>query len=337
MSKSIGNVINPRQAIYGVQNKLPECGLDTLRFWISHEYHKSHIQIGKNVLEKFLNRTFEIRSILRFITSNLNDMNPDNLKLLDYESLLPLDKILLNQLDIVIKQVAANYDDLNLNKSILQIENFFLTHLSSLYINSVRDRLYCERIDSVKRRSAQTTLYHAFCKSLVMLAPIMPHLSEEAFSYSILNRISNRPDDYSLFRSNLNFSSDSKWDNSEINKISTILTKLRGVFYEEIQSEKIGLFEVNIECCTNLYNLLKTADSSLEEIFGCSTIEYNKCDMNSFSREENMKTIEIGEQIYFFRLEAKKNLGLSSCLRCRRFVSSQQNQLCSRCYDIIKN
>ena len=41
MSKSIGNVIEPTDAILGnSKNKLPQSGLDTLRFWIAHEYHK---------------------------------------------------------------------------------------------------------------------------------------------------------------------------------------------------------------------------------------------------------------------------------------------------------
>ena len=41
MSKSIGNVIEPLQAIMGGgKNKLPQSGLDTLRFWVAHEYHK---------------------------------------------------------------------------------------------------------------------------------------------------------------------------------------------------------------------------------------------------------------------------------------------------------
>ncbi len=44
MSKSVGNVIEPLQAILGGgKNKLPQSGLDTLRFWIAHEYHKVNL------------------------------------------------------------------------------------------------------------------------------------------------------------------------------------------------------------------------------------------------------------------------------------------------------
>jgi isoleucyl-tRNA synthetase len=43
MSKSLGNVIEPEQAIRGGTNRMPQAGLDTLRFWIAHEYYKYRI------------------------------------------------------------------------------------------------------------------------------------------------------------------------------------------------------------------------------------------------------------------------------------------------------
>jgi isoleucyl-tRNA synthetase len=142
MSKSIGNVIEPRQAIVGIPNKLPQCGLDTLRFWIAHEYYKPQIQIGSNILEKFLKRTFEIRSILRFIVGNLSDLNAEQLNLIEYESLLPIDKYILNSLNSLLESVTYSYEEMNLNRVVTLIENFYLANLSSFYIKSVKDRLY---------------------------------------------------------------------------------------------------------------------------------------------------------------------------------------------------
>ena len=134
MSKSIGNVIEPRQAIQGIPGKLPSCGLDVLRFWIAHEYYKPQIQIGKTILEKFHKRTFEIRSILRFIIGNLHDLDVKKLdqQLIPYEAILPIDKYLLHQLNSLIDLVVTNYDEMQLNKTICLIENFLLTQVSSL-------------------------------------------------------------------------------------------------------------------------------------------------------------------------------------------------------------
>ena len=329
MSKSVGNVIEPRQAIRGVQNKLPECGLDTLRFWVAHEYYKPHIQIGKAVLEKFLKRTFEIRSILRFVTGNLSDF--DKSHLLPYESLLPTDKFILNQLSSTLEQVVDNYEDININKSILTIENFFLTQLSSFYINSVRDRLYCEARGSLERRSSQTALYHVLTKSLAMLGPILPHVSEEAFQNSILKQTGD-----SLFRSDeFHFNTDPSWSNEQIAALYGALGHVRDAFYEEIQSEKMALYEVNIECTQNLYDLMQStglaADSWLTELFGCSQVQYSVSLDQSHPKSFTINGVE-----YSFKLRAAKNQRVFACNRCRRYKSNGEDVLCHRCTEVLK-
>lgn len=331
MSKSVGNVIEPRQAIRGIQNKLPECGLDTLRFWVAHEYYKPHIQIGKDILEKFLKRTFEIRSILRFVTGNLCDL--DKTQLLPYESLLPIDKYILHQLSSVLKQAVLNYEDMSLNKSIISIENFFLTQVSSFYVNSVRDRLYCEARSSLERRSSQTALYHVLTKSLAMLGPILPHMSEEAFQHCpILKQTGD-----SLFRSNeVDLSADPNWSNEEVSTLFSALSHIRAAFYEEIQSEKMSVYEVNVECSQNLFDLIQSAgmvsDSWLTELFSCSKVQYSVA-----SGQSKAQLVTINEVGYSFRLEASKNQQAFACSRCRRYTSMADNALCQRCSEVLKS
>lgn len=264
-------------------------------------------------------------------------MDPDNLneQLIEYESLLPIDKFLLNQLNTVLHQVTTNYDEMNINKSILLIENFFITQLSSLYINSVRDRLYCERQDSLERRSAQTALFHVLSKSLVMLGPIMPHLSEEAFHYSILKKM-NATDDYSLFRSDLNFQPDSKWANKPISNFFTILNQLRGVFFEIVQSDKMSIFQIKIKCSQDLYDLLKphTESAWLTECFGCAKLSLELT--RGVKHMEHNRNFEIDGVEYSFILEAEKSTESFACMRCRRFTSANENEICNRCSNVIK-
>ena len=327
MSKSIGNVIEPRQAIKGVPNKLPQCGLDVLRFWIAQEYHKPQVQIGPIILEKFVKRTFDFRSILRFIVGNLNDLNDLNKDLIKYENLLPIDKFILNRLNELLKSVVENYEDLNINKSILQLENFFLTQLSSYYIKSVRDRLYCEKKDSLERRSAQTSLYHVFEKCLVMLAPVMPHLTEEAFHYSILK---NSQNELTLFRSKLSYNINSEWENIEIDRLFAILNQIRDDFFVMVPSNS-SKNEILIKCDLELYEFIQkfNTESWLEELFGCAKIQFvNDCN-------QSMKKIKINEFEYNYQLETKKSDDMFSCIRCRRYNSQAENQLCSRCTRVL--
>lgn len=151
MSKSLGNVIEPRQVIEGGQQqasskasgggaaKLPAAGLDTMRFWVAHEHHKPQIQIGPSVVDKFIKRAFELRSVVRFVTANLYDFDPETCGVA-YDHLLPLDKFILLALAQTVHLVRVNYDDMNISKAINSLEAFVLNKLSSFYIKCVRVR-----------------------------------------------------------------------------------------------------------------------------------------------------------------------------------------------------
>lgn len=144
MSKSLGNVIEPRQAIEGQPGggakKMPAAGLDTMRFWVAHEHHKPQIQIGPTIVDKFLKRAFEIRSVVRFVTANLADYEPE--KAVTYHHLLPLDKYILANLCQTVDLVTTYYDDMHINKALNTLEAFFLSKLSSYYIKCVKVKPY---------------------------------------------------------------------------------------------------------------------------------------------------------------------------------------------------
>ncbi len=339
MSKSVGNVIEPIQAIKGVQNKLPQAGLDTLRFWIAHEYYKPQIQIGPQILDKFIKRVFEVRSILRFLVGNLNDLNVEN-DLIDYDRMQPIDKYILNRLNDLLAITTSNYENYNLNKALTAIENFFLTELSSFYIKSVKDRLYCESKTGLKRRSAQTAVYHLLTKSLVMLGPILPHLSEEAFFYSILSKNNNSNTDYSLFRSELNFDLNKKWSDRSVDELFEIIQRIRENYFELVQSDNAATYDINLKCNKELFGLLESNgnDSSwLIECFGCSEFHLTRQDSltsNSFKLSNN-STAEYAFMLSVEKIADKKRV----CTRCKKYVllSDGEKHVCDRCLNIISS
>ncbi len=337
MSKSVGNVIEPVQAIEGGKSKLPQSGLDTLRFWVAHEYYKPNIQIGPVILEKFIKRAFEMRSIVRFVVANLNDLRCIETDLLEYEQLLPVDKFILSKLSSLSETVIENYDSMNLNKSINSIENFMLSHLSSFYIKAAKDRLYCDRSDSIERRSAQTALYHVLVKLLPMLAPIMPHLAEEAFlGSSILKQ--NNPD-ASLFRSELVMTAESSWKNKSIESLFSLVNPLRDRFFEVIQTGNAATFNIQLKCDQGLYDLLgeytKQAGSNawLVECFGCANL---KVELATKDGRRGLSEISLNDgRTFFYQVNVEKCQDKLACPRCRRFTSDQENHLCLRCSTIV--
>ncbi|RNA15665.1 isoleucine--tRNA mitochondrial [Brachionus plicatilis] len=324
MSKSVGNVVEPLQAVKGSANKLPQAGLDALRFWIAHEHHKPQIQIGAQIMEKFIKRTFEIRSVLRFLVGNLHDFKSTDL--IAYDSMWPIDKCILAKLGSISDQVYQNYEDMNLSKSINLVENFLLSQISSFYIKSTKDRLYCAKNDSLERRSAQTAIYCLLIKLLVMIGPVMPHLAEEAFHYSVL---SCNDKESSLFRSDFGFKCDQVWQNDQIQELFDLIEFLRSLFHEQIQSDNPAMYEIFLDCDPSSFKRLENIKKKigsynwLTECFGSSDVNVNL--------EKNASNEKADSSI---NLKVKK-VNKFACSRCRRFICDQNGEICARCQQVL--
>src|SRR5262249_20092185 len=53
--------------------------------------------------------------------------------------------------------------------------------LSATYLAAIKDRMYCDRADSGRRRQAQGALWRMAYGLCTLLAPVLPHTSDEAF------------------------------------------------------------------------------------------------------------------------------------------------------------
>ncbi len=249
--------------------------------------------------------------------------------MISYEDLLPIDKYILNSLTQTFDLVNHNFKEMNLNKSVNTIESFFLTQLSSFYIKSVKDRLYCDKKDSFTRRSAQTALYHTLVKSLIMLGPIMPHLAEEAFHYSILKK----HQDSCLFRSDFSFSSEDhvSWKNKNIEDLFELIFCLRDKFFELLKSENAALYDISLECDEKTFEALKSV-TNLAECFSCASLEIKRNPLLTNKYEE---LISLNGQSYSCSLLIAKTKNYM-CNRCRKFNSTKEAELCSRCSSVVE-
>jgi isoleucyl-tRNA synthetase len=54
--------------------------------------------------------------------------------------------------------------------------------MSSIYLDLLKDRLYCDAADSASRRSAQTAIHTILDRLIRLLAPILVHTTEEAWA-----------------------------------------------------------------------------------------------------------------------------------------------------------
>ncbi|RPI49602.1 MAG: isoleucine--tRNA ligase, partial [Deltaproteobacteria bacterium] len=175
MSKSVGNVIPPADII-------KKYGAEVLRLWVSAEDYQDDIKISNEILQRLTEAYRKIRNTIRYLLSNLSDFDPDKHSL-DFDRLEALDRWALVRLGEINTNVKHAYKEFKFHGVFRQIQQFCIVDLSALYLDILKDRLYCEHPESRIRRSAQTAIYRIAHDRLLLRAPILSFTAEEAWGH----------------------------------------------------------------------------------------------------------------------------------------------------------
>ena len=173
MSKSLGNVIEPEEVI-------SKDGAEVLRLWVAMLNYKEDARFGPEILERLEDAYRKIRNTWRFILGNISDFSPDR-ELLKPEEMVLLDRWGLEKMSEVGRRILKAYEEYEYHTVFHSIFSFFTVDLSSLYLDVLKDRLYCSAKGSRLRRSAQTALFEILRTTLKLMAPILPFTTEEAW------------------------------------------------------------------------------------------------------------------------------------------------------------
>ena len=175
MSKSLGNVIAP-------EDILKKYGADILRIWVASSNYAEDLRIDYSILDQHADSYRKIRNTFRYLLGNLNDeFNEINLNTIDLNNLPELEQLMLHKiytLDVNFKKFFKNYDFHNLYKELL---NFCTVDLSAFYFDIRKDALYCDPINSPKRKSVILLLNIILNSLLKWFAPILSFTTEEIF------------------------------------------------------------------------------------------------------------------------------------------------------------
>ncbi len=174
MHKSLGNVIAPEEII-------GKYGADILRLWVVSSDYTDDVRLGPEILTRLVDSYRKIRNTIRFMLGNLYDW--DESKRVSYEDLLPIEKYILGKWNEVKQSVDESYDTYYFYKVYHTLFNFLVVDLSAFYLDVLKDRLYTWGKDSHGRRSAQTAIYDILKELLVILHPLIPFTTEEAWEY----------------------------------------------------------------------------------------------------------------------------------------------------------
>jgi isoleucyl-tRNA synthetase len=174
MSKSLGNVVDPLEVC-------SKYGADVLRLWLASSDYFNDIRISYNILMQQVEVYKKIRNTIRYLLGNLYDFTPKDT--VPYEKLLPVDKWALGRLQQTIKAITEGYESYEISKVYNTLVKYCSVELSAVYLDIVKDRLYVEGKNSLKRRSAQTVIREILRSLLIMLSPILTFTCEEAYSH----------------------------------------------------------------------------------------------------------------------------------------------------------
>ncbi len=200
MHKSLGNGVDPAELI-------KDFGADIVRLWAASSDYHADVRCSKEIFKQIAQNYLKFRNTARYCLGNLNDFDANNL--VDAANLEELDKWALTKLNDLIDACKKSYNNYEFHMVSHAINDFCVLELSSFYLDIIKDRLYCEEKDGLRRRSAQTALFLIVDALAKLFAPIlaftcdeiwqaMPHREGDDARNILLNQMPENYDAYIL-------------------------------------------------------------------------------------------------------------------------------------------
>ena len=168
MSKSKGNVIDPTMV-------LNQYGADTFRLWAASEVSVgSDFNISLQKISgtgKFLTKLWNIARFISLVPKPDVDLG--------FEQLTSTDKWMNSELSKLIQDSLDGYQEYNFFIPSNLVRDFTWNTFAAHYIELAKGRAYGQGFSESERLSAQYTLHLALRTILLLLAPIIPFVTEQ--------------------------------------------------------------------------------------------------------------------------------------------------------------
>ncbi|AJQ45389.1 isoleucyl-tRNA synthase [Ureaplasma diversum] len=303
MSKSKGNVVDPLSVcnVYGA---------DVLRIWIANSDYSSDIRISEDILKQNAEIYRRIRNTLfKYSLSVLADFD---FKQHYTTNVRQEDLYVLKQFKDLMDQVKVAYETYNF-MDVIRLFNKFVLELSSWYFENIKDDLYCLEINNVARRQIQSTVYFILKHSLIALTPIIPHTTEEAYSFLNADKLESVKLEEFLVDDDFKFSGD-------IDQMQAFFEIKDVVFNELEKARKQNLIKKNNEA---LVVLSKEMIKDTELANNTSLLK----------KWFNVAKVEFGDQL------AVSNANFKKCLRCWNHYPDEEmynDEVSKRCIEVMQ-
>ena len=321
MHKSLGNGVDPADLI-------KDFGADIVRLWAASSDYHADVRCSKEIFKQIAQNYLKFRNTARYCLGNLDGFDPNNL--VAAEDMEELDRWALTKLSSLITTCRKAYNNYEFHVVSHAINDFCVVELSSFYLDIIKDRLYCEGRDSLRRRSALSALYLIVDALAKLFAPIlaftcdeiwqaMPHREGDDSRNVLLNQM---PTDYAQYA--LSEEAMAKWDNYLI----PLRQDVNGVLELARADKRIGkALEAHVTLSRHEALENATANMNLAELFIVSSVEWADPEEGALSGAgSNFGGVTVGVS------EAKGE----KCPRCwMHSLQANAEGLCPRCAAVI--
>ncbi len=212
MSKSLGNGVDPLEVI-------DTFGADALRFSLATgnspgndmRYIEERVEASRNFANKIWNAA-------RFILMNLKS---DKVLDFDVNDLALEDKWIISKYNTLVKDVTENLDRFELGMAVQKLYDFIWDIFCDWYIEICKARLGGD--DEKAADTARAVLVYVFTRTLALLHPFMPFITEEIWQSMPHIGEALMVTDWPCYKDEYNFAE----DEAEFEKIMLVIRAMR--------------------------------------------------------------------------------------------------------------
>ncbi len=278
-------------------------GADIVRLWVSSVDWQTEVPFGEDLFKQIADPYRRLRNTFRILLGNLDGFDPAQ-HTVAFADMPLLDQWILERLDAVITECSAAYENYEFRKVFNSINQFCANDLSALYIDITKDRMYCDAVDSLRRRSTQTAIAEVFQAITKLLAPILAYTADEAWEHCTFTEGSVHTEDFPKAKALGTAATE------QVNELLKLRDQIQQKVEEQVQAKA---FNKNEEAAITI-----PAPESLKETLG--------------DHEFTQEFFKVSKLVIGNTLTVTKTDNCM-CPRCRRY-EPLVSDLCQRCADV---
>jgi len=291
-------------------------GADIVRLWVSSVDWQNEVPFGEDLFKQVAEPYRRLRNTLRILLGNLHGFDPETSSISNLKFEIPLlDKWILERLHAVTAECLKAYEAYEFRKVFNALNQFCTTDLSALYIDALKDRMYCDAADSPRRLASQAAMHEIFTTLTKLLAPILAYTADEAWEHAPFTEGSIHEQDFPI--------PNPAFAPGQASATVERLFRIKGVLQTAIESRiQAKEFTRNNEADVSL--VISESDADLLPLLNDREFA------TEFFIVANLTATTGAEAT-----ASARKTDLPLCPRCRKHELVLASGLCQRCEDVV--